>query len=260
MFWGAAPRLERNDGERGLRARPVAASFGKRWARARRADPECANGFVEVLEIAVAEVLTESIHLVGQLVARRSACDRLARLRQTGQTGRQFLMSGRAGDRLARAGQCGQPSRQVYACPVEVAPVAPGCRRVDAGAKVEMLTFRDADVQRGNKSVHFPSGIDGVGHGLETRHETVAKALHHNAVTAREDHTSNFADEVGPSANGERLVLSHKPHGLHEVDQQHDRLLSDKSNAFIPIVRMLGPGGLLFLAHAITVDVDWLSA
>jgi hypothetical protein len=100
---------------------------------------------------------------VGQLVARRSACDRLARLRQTGQTGRQFLMSGRAGDRLARAGQCRQPSRQVYACPVEVAPVAPGCRRVDAGAKVEMLTFRDADVQRGNSRCISPAALTASG-------------------------------------------------------------------------------------------------
>jgi hypothetical protein len=60
----------------------------------------------------------------------------------------------------------------------------------------------------------------------------------------------NYANEVGPSANGGRLVLMHEPHRFYEIDQEHNGLLAEKSNT-----RRFGSGSLLVLVHRITVDL-----
>ena len=140
--------------------------------------------------------------------------------------------------------------------PVNVSSVAPSNRGVDACAKVEMLIFRDAGIQRMNQSVHLPSGLYSAGHRFETRHETIAKVLHHDAVKAREYYFINFADEVGPSVNGPSLLLSHEPNRFDEVDEQHDGLSLDKSNVHTPSGQKLGFRGLLFFVHGITVDIE----
>ena len=110
---------------------------------------------------------------------------------------------------------------------------------------MKMLVFRDADVLRGKCPVHLGGGIDGVGHRPETRQQTVAQALHQDAAMARQYLGGDDTDKVCPSANGGGFVLSHEPHRFHEVDQQDDGLLPDKSNACVRERRMLGPSALL---------------
>ena len=115
-----------------------------------------------MLENAVAEVLARRIHPMRQFVACRSATNCLAGLCQAGECGRQLLMSRRAGNGLVRASQSCQSCRQIDAGSVDIDPVAPRHRGVNAGAKVEMLIFRDADVMISNRPVHLGCGIDGV--------------------------------------------------------------------------------------------------
>ena len=75
-------------------------------------------------------------------------------------------MRGRAGDRRPDGNV---PSCcQVYACPINVEPIAPRHRGIDAGAKMKMLIFRDAGVLHVKCPVHLSGGIDGVGYRLET--------------------------------------------------------------------------------------------
>jgi hypothetical protein len=51
-------------------------------------------------------------------------------------------------------------------------------------------------------------------------------------------------------------VLSHEPHRLHEVDEQYDNFSPHKASTVIPIVRILGPGSSLFVAHETTANVE----
>ena len=124
-------------------------------------------------------------------------------------------------------------------------PIAPRHRGVDAGAKMKMLIFRDAGVLRVKCPVHLGGGIDGVGHRLETRQQAVAQAFHQDAAMARQYLGSDDTDKVCPSANGGGFVLLHEPHQFHEIDQQHDGLLSHECDARAPNIKSLGPRGLL---------------
>jgi hypothetical protein len=122
---------------------------------------------------------------------------------------------------------------------------------------VEVLVVRNAGVLRGKGPMHLGGGIDGVGHRLEARHEAVAKALHEDSAMARQYLGGGDTDELGPSANGVGLVLSHEPHRFHEVDQQHDSLLLHELHACVPHVGSLGPGRLVWLfVHRVIVHVD----
>jgi hypothetical protein len=108
-----------------------------------------------------------------------------------------------------------------------------------------MLIFWQTGVQCTNCPVHFGAGIDGIGHSLETRQQTVAKAFHEDAPMTRQYFGGDDTDELCPSANGERLVLSHEAHGFHEVNQQYDGFLPHESDARAPNAVSLGLSGLL---------------
>lgn len=103
--------------------------------------------------------------------------------------------------------------------------------------------------------MHLPSGFYSAEHRFETRHETIAKVLHHDAVKAREYYFINFADEVGPSVNGPSLLLSHEPNRFDEVDEQHDGLSLHQCSVRTLNGRTLSFRSLLWFVHDFTVNV-----
>ncbi len=123
-----------------------------------------------------------------------------------------------------------------------------------------MLVFGHADVLRGKCPMHRGGGISGVRHRLETRQKAITETLHQDATIARQYLSSDDADKVCPSANGESFVLSHEPHRFHEIDQQHDGLLTHECNACTRYSKSPGPGGLFFaFVHRLIVHVEPIS-
>ena len=73
---------------------------------------------------------------------------------------------------------------------------------------------------------------------------------------ARQDFRRDGLNEVCPSTNRRSFVRSHEPHRFHEVDQQHDRLLTHKPYVGIAQVGPPGPAAPFFSLVRVIVHVD----
>ncbi|WP_461349833.1 hypothetical protein [Bradyrhizobium liaoningense] len=183
-----------------------------------------------MLEDAVAQIFAKRVHTVRQLVACRSAANRLARIGKAGKS-RQFFMRGLAGDRFTGTGKGCEPGCKIDTGAVDVDAVAPRGGSVDPCTKPEVLIFGTPRVLNSDTPVHVGRGIDGVRHRLEADHQPVSEAFHEAAAITRQNLARGKLDEVCPPMHGGRLMLPHQPHRLDEIDQEDHCVLLHEAHA-----------------------------
>ena len=177
-----------------LRARPI-------LAQPPPPHPVSPHGLVNVLQVALAQVLHAGVQAVGQAVAHAGGYDC-----------------------FAGAGQGGQAGGQVDACAVDIELVGVDLAAVDAGAQVHVALGALACVGAGDGAVQCLRGVDGIARLLKLHHHAVAQAFDQAAVVLGNGVVFGLLHKAVPARHGARLVGRHQPHRFHQINHQHHLL------------------------------------
>ena len=190
---------ERDDCDGRLQGGAVAAGRRNAAPVQRRAQPVSPNRPVDVLQVAIAEILDVGIEGVAEEVAE---------------------LGGRNG--LTGFRQGADPGCQVDADAVDVRhPVEDLCG-VQPGPKAEPLPIGQRRAPSGHPAVHLGRSADRFRRSLELGHQTVAQVLDE---TPAESGQCDFLDVVRerlPALDHAGFVLLHEANGFDEVDDEDD--------------------------------------
>ena len=190
-------RPERDDSDRRAQVFGQVAALDDRLF-ARRAEPKRANRLLDMLDIALTEVLDVGIERGRQLVAH---------------VGRD--------DDLVGTGQRHQTRRKVD--PVAIHIVLVGNQRADIDADPQMQATRllGIPIRLSDRVLHRECDGDRGGDPRELQHQSVAETLDQSPVLAGQQPVHDMVDERPPALHRTGLIFLHQTHGLDDVGDQH---------------------------------------
>ena len=190
---------ERDDGDGRLQRGGVAASRRNAALVKCRAQPVRANRPVDVLQMAVAEILDVGIQGVAEKVAELRSRNGLATFRQRADA-----------------------SCEVDADAVDVGHPVKDLRRVQPCSKREPLSIDERGASSCHPAVHLGRSGHRFRRGLEFGHQTVAQVLDETPVESRQRGFLDVVRERLPALDHAGLVLLHEANRLDEVDDEDD--------------------------------------
>jgi hypothetical protein len=164
---------------------------------------------IEVLEVAVAEILDLGIEAVDEAVAHLGRDDDATRPRQ-------------------RA----QPRRQVHPRAPQLAFFDHHVGHVRADAQPDRGIGRAAGVERADVPLDREGTGDRLRHRRQLDQQSVTRGSHQPPSMFGQDLGAQDVDEAQPAREHVVLVRRHQAHGLDDIDEQHD---PTRSRGFEPV-------------------------